>query len=1494
MKTKILIPGALLVLLCATAQAQFTYTGGNLTTSQTYDGLGVDIGLNPLTIGSASDGDYIQGDGILTVKSGTLTINASDFKVGNNSSAGTLIVGGNTAATLNINMIGQWGSGVGWWTGNVGTLIVSNNGTVNVLIAGSSEQRYAIGGGQASANGTVTLNGGAMNVTLGTGASITDGDAEFSIGGLNGTGTLNLNAGTLSDAMPLPFCLGCYYTTVTATPTLGQSTSVDLMNILNGTFAVTGIFATDPNYPDRASFHVGTNSYVNFDPSGTGSLSLTNWAATNYAALVAAGTIRIAGTVMPMSNFQYTNDNGKGVFKVGRLVLVPVPITNLVFATTHVTLGVRAYGPGVAGATYQWQTDNGSGGATFTNVSGATGTNYVLDTTGLTGNYQYQVIGNSGGNYVTSGIVALTVQSAGYPQIAQDISPNGVITIYVGQGLRFSASFTGLEPIYYHWQFSADSGTTWTNISNATNTTFTIPSAGLGDAGWYQLQASNVIGANVSGQTILEVNTGSPTYIWSAPIPFGGLNAEQILTNFPSTNKIAGALVAKNGGNPITVILTNANNQPVVFAGAGAWASLSGGAGYFTGANTNLTGNASFNTCLNDGYNDNATHAITMNGLIVGQRYQVQLFALDDRSGLNPATTNRLVNWQDPTNAIDTAQTYSMADNVYVLGTFTASSNVMTIQQNMLNSSGNFNCLVLRAVGGNPPPYFTFQLANVNGFLGTSASLSSGAAGDSTILSPTINYQWKAGPTNGPYTNLVAGAKYAITTSPTNSTLTVSNLTASDGVPVYVLVATNGGGSTTSSVALVHVQAAPVPPAPGSYGAYALSNNPIGYWQLNETNDPSTGLLQAYDFSGNGNNGTYGAGALNGFNGYYGPQPSQGYVGFGANKGALFVNGNLSDVVAIPPLKTPVTGYDCTIALWIDPLTAENTYRGIFFDRNSNTYGMEFGPSQSAGMPGLGYDWNNDGTWSYDSGLYMPVNTWQFAVVVIQSNMATLYLDYMNNGVPVLKSAVNHTTATSGLIESFATGTTWIGGDPGNGNTITAYIADVALYNTNLSSSQVLQMFGAAVGVLHGFAPAISVQPPANTGSYPGFNLQISVAYGGTLPITNQWQFNGTNLVDGIYQGALINGSTSNVLTIYGVTTNNVGVYNLVLSNSVGSTVSSNANVSLLSTVPPPATNLVGAWLTGTTNFNDVSGYTPAHTHDGGLINGGNANYNWTSDVPPGAPAGAMSLYLNNSGLVISNTSTVDTNVGQAYENTFDVGISNHFSVTFWAKGAPGGGSWNPWISKYGENGVGWQYRIGTDAGRPVWTVRDNSLGTYIDGAMGPSWSRGGDQDDMHASFVVANTDIWHFYVGTYDVTTGIRKLYVDGVYGGGESGNTQYTTAPGQHLLIGAREEPNRTPAIQNYYTGTIYGVRIYNTALSADQINSFVTPPAIPAPAFTVTPAVTTGPNGKQFVLTWSYGTLLRATNVAGPWTSTGATSPYTVIISNAPDMFFKLSNP
>ena len=131
------------------------------------------------------------------------------------------------------------------------------------------------------------------------------------------------------------------------------------------------------------------------------------------------------------------------------------------------------------------------------------------------------------------------------------------------------------------------------------------------------------------------------------------------------------------------------------------------------------------------------------------------------------------------------------------------------------------------------------------------------------------------------------------------ATLTISNLTADDSIPVYLLMAANSVGSVTTKEANVYFQSLPVPPAPGSYGASALSNNPVALWMLNETNDPASGLLVAYDYTGHGNSGTYQAAAQNAFNGILGPQPPA-FPGFAANEGALLptAGNNNSDVVS--------------------------------------------------------------------------------------------------------------------------------------------------------------------------------------------------------------------------------------------------------------------------------------------------------------------------------------------------------------------------------------------------------------------------------------------------------------------------------------------------------------------------------------------------------------------------------------------------------------------
>jgi hypothetical protein len=1270
-----------------------------------------------------------------------------------------------------------------------------------------------------------------------------------------------------------------------------------------------------------------------------------------------------------------------------------------------------------------------------------------------------------------------------------------------------------------------------------------------------------------------------PKFTWSAPVPFGGTNADYILTNFPGT-RIAAAMSA---GGPTTVTLSTGSS--IVFTAPGVWADLTGGNGTFSGAFSLDTGNANFNTCLNSGYYDGATHTITMNNLVVGKQYSVQLFALDDRSLSSPAGSARTINWQDPNDATDISATYAMADNAYIVGTFTAADTSESIQENMLNSSaGNFNCLVLRAVGWTPAPSIAVQPRNSSGFLGESANLTGSASGD-----PAPTYQWEAGPAGGPYTNLVEGAKYVGTT---NATLTINNVTAADAVPVYVLVASNPGGSVTSKEARVFVQVRAMvghwftnstladvsgyQPA-GTHDGYdaagtgsyvftndvpinktgqslllyngdtgiAISNSstadlnytntfderinntvtvgfwakgwpsgwspfvskfgettpaPAGGWQFRQDgqnnvspcwtvrgagggvsvgtavyNNPedlaATGFTFGGDTSwhlyvgtldvGTGVRNLYVDGVLGGSetnNGIYtlsadshlviGAREAHGSVGSfftgevydvrvynyalsasevldwygvvapaitlqpksvavfdgakaqftvnasgtpplayqwrlngtnvnllpdsanftGANSNVLtvlsvttndlgsyhlivtstlgygtatssnallaivqkvlagewFTNGTLTDLSGHTPAGTH-DGYaigagnyvftndvppgetgqsiqfptsDSGIAIANSSTADGATYTNTF---DSSEFSVAFwakdrgpgGPNWIAWVAKDGY--NNDSEYN-GIGWSVGIEAWSqhlyFDLEGID-NGTTVYtlgnglwgntiMESSPQAIPSNNTTWHHYAATyspvtrvrnlyfDGVLVGQHTNLgpyalapdkhLTIGGQEQTTHGFTGFaranIYDVRVYNYSLNSAQIVALLP---------DPVITVQPPQSLNAYVGVTAHISATVmTHTTPVTNQWQLNGTNLVDGAFGGAIISGSTS-TLTIANVTTNLQGVYRLIVSDPAGMTISSNTTVTVLFTVPPPATNLVGAWLTGAANLADTSGYQPAGTHDGYGVTGSgtpSSNYGFTNDVPPGATGQSLTLQ-GNTAIAITNSSDLDG----AYTNTFDDTIgTNGMTVTCWAKGLPGG--WNPWVSKYGENGAGWQLRVNGDGATPCWTIR----GT-------------GGTEDMSSTIGSVNTG-WHFYAGTYSPVTGDRSLYVDGVLAATQTGQGPLNPSAASHVVIGARDGGGNS--FGNYFTGEIYGVRIYNTDLSQAQVNSFLIPTS--APVFSGPPVL----NGNKFVLTYT-GTLLSATNVAGPYLPVaGATSPYTNNVTTAPQMFFRLSNP
>jgi hypothetical protein len=96
--------------------------------------------------------------------------------------------------------------------------------------------------------------------------------------------------------------------------------------------------------------------------------------------------------------------------------------------------------------------------------------------------------------------------------------------------------------------------------------------------------------------------------------------------------------------------------------------------------------------------------------------------------------------------------------------------------------------------------------------------------------------------------------------------------------------------------------------------------------------------------------------------------------------------------------------------------------------------------------------------------------------------------------------------------------------------------------------------------------PSVSVQP-TNTFAITGNTVVLSATVLGNAPLTYRWRRNGVNLSN----GGRISGATTSVLTISNAQTNDSGVYNLFISNLVGSTNSANATLTVLA--PPVVTS---------------------------------------------------------------------------------------------------------------------------------------------------------------------------------------------------------------------------------------------------------------------------------------------------------------------------------
>jgi hypothetical protein len=268
-----------------------------------------------------------------------------------------------------------------------------------------------------------------------------------------------------------------------------------------------------------------------------------------------------------------------------------------------------------------------------------------------------------------------------------------------------------------------------------------------------------------------------------------------------------------------------------------------------------------------------------------------------------------------------------------------------------------------------------------------------------------------------------------------------------------------------------------------------------------------------------------------------------------------------------------------------------------------------------------------------------------------------------------------------------------------------------------------------------------------------------------------------------------------------------VGAINI----TAGTAAVGTAELATMNTVVEP--KLIGHWLDGTADLVDKSGFTPAGTHDGVAVGANAGLLAYSSDVPAGYSGQSLDLSAGNVGVLIANSANFDT----GYLPTFDTDIQDTFTVAFWAKGFPT--DWNPWVSKRGEGGIGWQLRRWGGNPYSCFTIRglsnEDGTGSTID--------------------VNDNPATWHHFAGVYNQYTGTRHLYVDGVLSHVVYNNpTQTVTlAADKHLALGAREGGGTD--FEAYFSGLLFDVRIYDYPLTEPEVTSLANPAAPIEPVLT-----------------------------------------------------------
>lgn len=312
-------------------------------------------------------------------------------------------------------------------------------------------------------------------------------------------------------------------TTYTATATIGgcSNTFNAIMNV-NQPPAITAQPAVAPIVCPGYNLSIsvgatGTNITYQWQVSTDNGTTYTNLANTGVYSGVTTATMTIALAPASLNNNRYrcvisgtctppaTSDAVTLVFGTTPAITTQ-PASLFVCFNTAASFSVVA-SSNATPLGYQWQQST-NGGATWTNIAGATAATYTIASAATTmNNYQYRVVVLNSCAYSTTSAAAILTVS----QVPVISAQPANATACAGANASFTVANTGSNPAptIFQWQVSTDAGVTWNNIAGATTATLSLTAVTLAQSGSrYRVIVTNSCGQSITsnGAATLTVN----------------------------------------------------------------------------------------------------------------------------------------------------------------------------------------------------------------------------------------------------------------------------------------------------------------------------------------------------------------------------------------------------------------------------------------------------------------------------------------------------------------------------------------------------------------------------------------------------------------------------------------------------------------------------------------------------------------------------------------------------------------------------------------------------------------------------------------------------------------------------------------------------------------------------------------------------------------------------------------------------------------------------